>query len=354
MNNSKNRSAFPNWRPQWENQSAEAASRDTHSKNARIIFKLTNLCNFNCPHCIRETRGTKYHIPVEIVEKTLKEAQLYRNIDTIAFTGGEPTLHPNFGDIVRLVVEHEYLFEFVTNGWNFQGKTFAIIQPFKEHIKHVNLSLDGATEESHDTIRRQPGSFRRIMQSIILCRFHEIPVTINTVISRANRTELEDIALLISRMGCKALGYAHCQPTPDGLAAGLILNTQERRQVEFDVADLQKTFRIKIVLAGDHYNEAPFYQCPQMQMQEFNIDYQGRLTFCCMLSGYRGGLPDTDVLADLSKVSFYEAHRRLVARIAEVNMDKINLIEAQDSDEPGCFVCSHCLNYFRKVLPHEQ
>lgn len=315
----------------------------------KIIFELTNLCNFKCTHCIRNRAEIQYNLPVAIVEKTLRESQTYHNINTIAFTGGEPTLHPYFQDIVKLVVKYGHQFGFVTNGWNFQEKTLGEIKPFRDHISRIHFSLDGAKEETHDTMRHQPGSFRRVIQAITLCRFHEIPVIINTVVTRANRTELEDIALLASRLRCEALGFAHCQPTPDGLAAGLVLDTKERRQVESDVANLQEVFKFKVSLAGDHYSKSLFFQCTQLQMQEFNIDYRGNLTFCCMLSGYRGGIPDTDVLADLSKVSFHEAHRRLVARIAEINLEKIDRVATQNFEESDYFICNHCLSHFQKI-----
>ena len=81
----------------------------------------------------------------------------------------------------------------------------------------------------------------------------------------------------------------------------MVLKATERREVERDVAELQRLFRMDILFAGDHHVESLFHQCPQMQMQEFNIDYRGRLTACCTLSEFRGGAPDTDVLADLSK-----------------------------------------------------
>ena len=106
---------------------------------------------------------------------------------------------------------------------------------------------------------------------------------------------------------------------------------------------------MRILLAGDHYDESLFYQCSQLQMKEFNIDYRGNLTFCCLLSGYRGGMPDTDVLANLNEVNFYEAHKRLIAKIAEINVEKIGRISANKPDDLDYFTCSHCLRHFRKV-----
>jgi MoaA/NifB/PqqE/SkfB family radical SAM enzyme len=269
-------------------------------------------------------------------------------VTSVALTGGEPTLHPQFADIVHLVTSYGYPFSFVTNGWHFPH-TFDLLRPVKAWIEQVTLSLDGASEATHDALRRRPGSFRRVMQAISLCTFQGIPVQINMVVTRANRTELEAMALLASRLGCAALGYGHCQPTPDAVAAGLVFNAQERRQVEADIAALQQIVQMPIVLAGDHWSPSLFAQCPQLRMQEFNIDYRGYLTACCTLSNYRGGTPDTDVIADVQHVSFADAHKRLIATIAALNLAKIDRLQARNTTEADHFLCTHCLGHYQKV-----
>jgi MoaA/NifB/PqqE/SkfB family radical SAM enzyme len=314
----------------------------------KLIFELTNRCNFSCGHCIRSEDEPHGYLPVTIVNKVLTEVQAYQPISLVAFTGGEPTLHPQFADIVELVATHRYRVTFVTNGWNFP-QTFTKIQAWKSALESISLSLDGATETTHDTLRRQPGSFRRLMQAISLCHVHSIPVHINMVVTRANRTELEAMVILAGRLGCTALGYGHCQPTPDALAANLVLNAHERRDVETEIASLQQMLTMPIVLAGDHYTAARFAQCPQLQMQEFNIDYRGYLTACCTLSNYRGGTPETDVLADLGTVSFIEAHRRLIATIAQINLEKLERFATCAPTEAEQFLCTHCLLHYRKV-----
>lgn len=318
-------------------------------QGVKLIFELTNLCNFSCTHCIRDEPENPVYLPVPLVEKVLEETRRYQNVSFVAFTGGEPTLHPQFAAMLQLVTVHGHRFGFVTNGWRFAESTLAQLRPYREHLSHVTFSIDGANEETHDTVRRRKGSFRRLMQAVTLCRFNRIPVHVNMVVTRANRAELQEMALLASRLECDALLYGHCQPTPQAVAAGLVLQPGERRQVEAEIAQLQQTFRTTILLAGDHYNESRFYQCPQLQMREFNIDCRGRLTTCCMLSGYRGGTADTDVLADLNHVSFYEAHRRLVAEIARINIEKLEVLETREAEERDHFICTHCLERYQKV-----
>jgi len=314
----------------------------------KLIFELTNLCNFSCLHCIREEPGARRFLDQGLVGKVLREVEPYRMVDHVAFTGGEPTLHPQFAEIAQLVTGQGYRFNFVTNGSGF-GKTLGAILPVREMVLAVSFSLDGANETTHDAIRRRPGSYRQVVQGIMLCDHHGIPAQVNMTVTRTNKAEVQEMALLAARLGCAAVGYAHCQPTPDGVKAGLVLDARERLDAEAEIADLQQALRIPLYLAGDHYDESPYFQCPQLRLRELNVDYRGFLTACCTLSSYRGGTPETDAIADLNQVSLPEAHKALIAKIAEVNREKVDRIAAGGLTEADHFICSHCLVHYGKV-----
>ncbi len=314
----------------------------------KIIFELTNQCNFHCLHCLRNEESSKRYLSEVIVEKVLAEVESYHVPLWIALTGGEPTLHPRLASIAGRIANRGLQFAFVTNGWNFQ-ETLERLAPDWSAILHVTFSLDGATESIHDLLRQRQGSFRRVLQGITLCKFRGIPSQINMVVTRGNRKQLQEMALLASRLGCSALAFGHCQPTPDSLAADLVLDPPARRRVEAEIASLQKTLRLEIRLAGDHFQPSLFHQCSQLRMQEFNIDYRGYLTACCMLSSFRGGHPDTEVIADLNEVSFYEAHRRLLAKIAIINGEKLDRVSKGGASECDHFICHHCLQHYGKL-----
>jgi len=42
-----------------------------------------------------------------------------------------------------------------------------------------------------------------------------------------------------------------------------------------------------------------------------NIDYKGRLTLCCNLSGFRGAVQERDIVADLHQERFSDAYEGL-------------------------------------------
>ena len=86
-----------------EPRARQRAAGASTKQGVKLIFELTNLCNFSCVHCIRDEEGPKHHLPMALVAKVLAEVQAYQQVRVVAFTGGEPTLHPQFADIVELV-----------------------------------------------------------------------------------------------------------------------------------------------------------------------------------------------------------------------------------------------------------
>jgi radical SAM protein with 4Fe4S-binding SPASM domain len=81
-----------------------------------VWLELTRRCNLTCPHCYIEGGAPR--------ENEMPASEFYRLLDefaemgvwAIAFTGGEPTLHPEFGNLVRYARKKQLLVGIATNG----------------------------------------------------------------------------------------------------------------------------------------------------------------------------------------------------------------------------------------------
>ena len=87
----------------------------------RILIELTNRCNLSCDHCLDGRHSATGDLKVDAMGIILQSARRF-GFDSLSFTGGEPTLHPEFIDIIARVFNAGYGFGFVTNGWNFNGQ----------------------------------------------------------------------------------------------------------------------------------------------------------------------------------------------------------------------------------------
>jgi len=310
-----------------------------------IVIELTNRCNLRCQHCFDKRHSADVDLKIEIVEKILMEAKAH-GFDHLSFTGGEPTMHPGFAEVLTMVCEAGYKFGFVTNGWNFT-KIYKEILPFHDRLSGITFSLDGAREGTHDGLRGK-GSYRRVMKAISVCVVKDIPFTFNSVITSRNRDESKEMAELATKLGSRGLRFGHLMPTPLTTVENLDISPTERRKVEATVWQLQKTFPIPIVMAPGHYT-TNLFPCTPLQMQEFNIDWQGNVTTCCHLSGHGDGAKGEDVIGNLGKMSFSEAYERLIESNRKFHQKKVERHSNGNFKDSDYFPCWYCSNYFKKV-----
>ena len=290
---------------------------------SRISVELTNICNLRCSYCCRD-EDMLYHtapkfFPVELLRTILRDARETCGIQSAGFTGGEVTIHPNFAEIVEMLAEEGMRFSFVTNGWHFD-RIHPVLMRHRESVTLVGFSLDGATREAHDRWRGD-GSFDRLMRGVARCYMSGIPFLFKVGIRQDTVPQLQEIALLAARLGAVAVHFSHLLPTSSGAEAELSLTHAERTAVEQEIAILTKIFRLEIGIAAGYYNVHESPPCTALRGTSCNVDYRGRLSLCCNLSGYRGASEETDVVADLNHEPFSAAYPRL-RRLAEEQMER--------------------------------
>jgi len=149
----------------------------------KIIFEFTTYCNFNCEHCYNGKVPRRTETRLDLL-MAAAETSLHMGIRRFDFVGGEVS---RYGDGWLVLVKHIHTLDenaqvsLYTNGWwldqtNFPAasKTYlnsrAYLDDLKAHgVTHVTFSLDGPGEK-HDTSRRQPGLYQRIMRGLELVK----------------------------------------------------------------------------------------------------------------------------------------------------------------------------------------
>jgi MoaA/NifB/PqqE/SkfB family radical SAM enzyme len=279
----------------------------------RLIVELTNICNLHCSYCLRD-EDALYHtpanfFPVELLRRVIKEARESIGATQVMFTGGETTLHPRFRAVVEAVGDEGLTCSFVTNGWHFE-RIWPAVAANRETISHVSFSLDGPTRETHDRWRGE-GSFVRLVRAFARCQAASLPFVVKVGLRRDTLPLLEQIALFAARMGATSLSFGHNLPTSGSAEEELALSPEDRTAAEQEIAVLARVFKMRISLEVGYYNTDPAPPCSALAGTSCNIDYRGRLSLCCNLSGYRGAKGEGDVVADLNAEGFAGAFERL-------------------------------------------
>ena len=164
------------------------------------IIEITDHCNLDCPICIVDNQYSN-HMSVEdfrgIVDLLIRAEG---TLETITLSGGEPTVHPQFFELVDIGSRPEIgRVSVVTNGILLaRSREFA--QKVKERRLYVILQLDGFTDEIQRTIRGVPLMDIKHKALEHLAEF-EIPTQIAYVPARGvNEHQLGDaVRLLMER-----------------------------------------------------------------------------------------------------------------------------------------------------------
>lgn len=116
----------------------------------RLVFELTNACNLNCIMCGRNAADFKL---------TSFDMDIFRSfepmmdtIEEVTLMGwGEPTIHPDFNEMLEIIDRHSARKYFCTNGMNLKKIKESI---FKYNVDVFAVSVDGANSETNSRIRR--------------------------------------------------------------------------------------------------------------------------------------------------------------------------------------------------------
>ena len=324
----------------------------------RVSIELANICNLHCSYCLRSEEALYSNhanfFKVDLLKRVLKDAQEIADITRVGFTGGEPTLHPQFSEVLETVAAAGLTSSFVTNGWHFE-RVWPAVLANRQSITHVAFSIDGITRETHDRWRGG-GSFDRLVRAFSRCYKAGLPFDVKIAIRRDTMDRLEQIAIFVARMGATSLSFMHVMPTSKTVE-DQSLDLGERKTAEQEIALLARILKMNIGIDVGYYNDDPLPPCSPLAGRSFNIDYLGRLTLCCNLSGFRGAAEEGDVVADLNVESFAPAYERLIAVAAaqlKRRTDALAALQAEGST-PDLYVgspCLFCMQSYGKIPWH--
>src|SRR6516165_5227961 len=154
-----------------------------------LTWELTYACNLQCVHCLsasgrRDPRELSTRECMRVVDELERMQVFYVNIG-----GGEPTLRPDFWELLDYSVVHRVGVKFSTNGVRLDKGTAGRLAG-TDYVD-VQISIDGATAEVNDAVRGT-GSFamaRRAMDNLAAAGFGEFKISI--VVTRHNVSQLD-------------------------------------------------------------------------------------------------------------------------------------------------------------------
>ncbi len=153
-------------------------------------IEITTRCNMRCPVCWANAgaNGRVVEPTYEQVVEMLEQLRDMRPIPStsVQFTGGEPTLHPRFHDIVRKAREMDFSHVMIaTNGLTHANEEFAA-KSAEAGLHNLYLQFDGVGDEAYRATRGVE-VWEKKLAAIENCRKHDIKIClVPTIVKGVN------------------------------------------------------------------------------------------------------------------------------------------------------------------------
>ncbi len=228
-------------------------NRDYDKDPFIVIWELTRACQLKCLHCRAEAQYKRDPRELSFEEGKNLIDQIYEmDNPMLVFTGGDPLMREDVYDIADYAIKKGVRVSMTPSA------TPNVTKEAIEKAKEVGLarwafSIDGPTAEIHDHFRGVSGSFDLTMKAIKYLHELEIPIQINTVISRYNIDVLDDMAKLVEDLDCVLWSVFFLVPTGRGQESDMISPVQHE-QVFTWLYNLSKRVKFDIkTTAAQHY-----------------------------------------------------------------------------------------------------
>jgi len=159
---------------------------------------LTNRCNMRCPVCFANA-GVTGRVYQPDYDEVVRQLGVLRELHptpctAIQFTGGEPTVHPDFLRIVakarRMGFTH---IQIATNGIKLADSSFAH-SAAQAGLHTLYLQFDGVGEDAYTQTRAWPGIWAKKLQTIENCRREDMKIClVPTIIKGVNDHRVGEI-----------------------------------------------------------------------------------------------------------------------------------------------------------------
>lgn len=176
----------------------------------KALLKVGYSCNNNCVFChSARLRGRLPNLGLDELKTRIRLAKL-RGAQMVVFSGGEPTLRPDIGELARFCAAHGLRSGLATNGRRLVYKAF-VDELVRQGLSFVYLSFHSASRAGHS---RSAGtdSFHQILAALSHLAGAGVETTVNTVVTRLNIGELPAIVDLLAARGAAKLKFSAVEP----------------------------------------------------------------------------------------------------------------------------------------------
>lgn len=163
----------------------------------KVSIDVCSTCNLSCSYCYqRATGNTHANLSLAILERLASELVVLGTVEVV-ISGGEPTLHPDFKDIISMFKKRGFILYILSNGT--RPDALMNVVPILDSSDCIQISLDAPHDYEYRTRSKDALSTAALLTKT------PIPVVINSVANRENFRSLISLIPLLRNHGVKTL-----------------------------------------------------------------------------------------------------------------------------------------------------
>ena len=295
-------------------------------KGGRVIWEITNSCNYGCRYCIFNSTPRKPlgELDTNKIYQTLDELKTC-GFTHIKITGGEPFTRPDLMDILRYARQKDFKTDLSTNAASI---TTDIAQELASlGLDMVHVSLDGHTRELQETIRGKH-TYEPTLEGLKNLIASGLYVRVGCVIYKNNQNALHELVATCHSLGCDEVIFSLMEPVGRMRNQSVFLTDRTVADLQMDIDKIKRAFEGRIKVSGNFAEvvKEGCGTCPGGDRFLF-IDHKGRVSPCTWVAerspSYRAEktLHDYDlktILDDKETTAF----RHIVSDLASSGLDR--------------------------------
>lgn len=213
-----------------------------------VFIEITNYCNINCITCYNSSgiSKEKQYMQYDSLANSIK---ILRSLGAahIILAGGEPTLHPEFNNILDFPFKYpELRFYISTNGVHQSNKLIQIYNSASN--LDIQVSLDGSCEEINSKSRGEK-NFDKAVEFIRRLHPNGKRLLIKIVLSKNNINDVANFyKMVVSLGGTPEFTFVNNQGNATNNWDGLYVNGKEKFHVMSQVRTLNQQYKKNALL----------------------------------------------------------------------------------------------------------
>jgi mycofactocin radical SAM maturase len=231
-----------------------------------VTWEITLKCNLRCVHCLSNSGdGSKDELNTAECMKLIDDLTALK-VFQVNIGGGEPFIREDFLDLLDYSHKKGLVTCVSTNGTILDNSIAKRLSAMD--MLYLQVSLDGADEETNDRIRGK-GTYKKVLSAIKALTASKVKFSINTVLTRTNFKQLETLRDMAGEYGAE-LRVSRFRPSGRGKSSKADLGPTPEQLEYFaewlEGHDLVRTGDSFFCLTSDHRREKGLDMCGAAKM----------------------------------------------------------------------------------------